>query len=131
MTHPKAEVSVAVVGYIRVSTDEQVASGAGLDAQRRAIEVEAARRAWHLVEVFIEAGASGRTLAGRDALADALHAVESGSASTLVVAKLDRLSRSLLDFAALMQRAQEGVGTWLRWILEWTFPLRPASFWHR
>jgi len=36
----------------------------------------------------------------------ALDAVEGGEAEVLVVAKLDRLSRSLLDFAALMSRAQ-------------------------
>jgi DNA invertase Pin-like site-specific DNA recombinase len=38
----------------------------------------------------------------------ALAAVESGAASAIVVAKLDRLSRSLGDFASLMARAQAG-----------------------
>jgi DNA invertase Pin-like site-specific DNA recombinase len=44
----------------------------------------------------------------RPALNAALRAVESGEAAGIIVAKLDRLSRSLLDFAALMQRAQHG-----------------------
>jgi DNA invertase Pin-like site-specific DNA recombinase len=43
---------------------------------------------------------------GRVALEAAITAVESGRADVLVVAKLDRLSRSLLDFANLMARAQ-------------------------
>jgi DNA invertase Pin-like site-specific DNA recombinase len=41
-------------------------------------------------------------------MAEALGAVESGAASVIVVAKLDRLSRSLVDFASLMARAQAG-----------------------
>ena len=49
---------------------------------------------------------SGRSLAGRPALAGALETLKSGEAQVLVVAKLDRLSRSLLDFASLMGRAQ-------------------------
>jgi DNA invertase Pin-like site-specific DNA recombinase len=98
--------SVAV-GYVRVSTEEQALSGAGLQAQRALIEAEAERRGWTLAEVFVDAAASGKSLDGRPALASALAAIESGKAGTLVVAKLDRLSRSLLDFAGLMKRAQD------------------------
>jgi DNA invertase Pin-like site-specific DNA recombinase len=51
-------------------------------------------------------GVSGRSMEGRTGLAAALEDVESGAADALVVAKLDRLSRSLLDFAALMERSR-------------------------
>ena len=95
------------VGYIRVSTDEQADSGAGLEAQRRAIRQEAARRRWKLVDIFEDA-ASGKSMNGRPGLQEALRAVEDGEAEALVVAKLDRLSRSLLDFAALMERSRKG-----------------------
>jgi DNA invertase Pin-like site-specific DNA recombinase len=94
------------VAYTRVSTTEQADSGLGLSAQRAAIEAEVDRRAWSLTTVYTDAGASGRSLANRPALADALDVLRRGEAQTLVVAKLDRLSRSLLDFAGLMQRAQ-------------------------
>jgi DNA invertase Pin-like site-specific DNA recombinase len=93
-----------VVGYCRVSTDEQGDSGLGLAAQRAAIQAECDRRGWILAEVY-EDVLSGRTL-NRPGVAAALTAVESGAASTLIVAKLDRLSRSLLDFAGLMRQAQ-------------------------
>lgn len=102
-----AEVTsrVRAVGYLRVSTIEQADSGAGLAAQRAAIEAEVVRRGWHLVEVFTDAS-SGKTIVGREALSAALGAVGDGRADVLIVSKLDRLSRSLLDFAGLMARAQ-------------------------
>lgn len=96
-----------VVAYLRVSTDEQVASGAGIEAQRAAIEAEVARRGWALLDTWTDAGASGKSMVGRPALGEAIALVESGQAGTLMVAKLDRLSRSLLDFASLMKRAQD------------------------
>jgi len=95
-----------VVAYIRVSTEEQADSRLGLEAQRAAISVECERRGWMLLETFEDAGASGKSLVGRPALEKALEAVQSGEAGALVVAKLDRLSRSLLDFAALMEQAR-------------------------
>jgi DNA invertase Pin-like site-specific DNA recombinase len=100
-----AETS-AVVGYVRVSTDEQAVSGLGLAAQRAAIEAECARRGWGLVAIHEDA-LSGKSL-DRPGMAAALAAVESGAASAIVVAKLDRLSRSLSDFAGLMVRARAG-----------------------
>jgi len=95
-----------VVGYVRVSTDEQADSGAGLAAQRAAIAAEAERRGWTLLAVHEDAGASGKSLSGRLGLQAALGAVQSGEASSLVVAKLDRFSRSLLDFADLTERSR-------------------------
>lgn len=100
------DTSQLAVGYLRVSTSEQAGSGAGLQAQRAAIEREAAHRGWVLIEMYTDAAASGRSITGRPALASALALVEGGEAGVLVVAKLDRLSRSLLDFASLMARAQ-------------------------
>jgi DNA invertase Pin-like site-specific DNA recombinase len=95
-----------VVAYTRVSTGEQADSGAGLEAQRQAIEAEAARRGWDIVQVFTDAGVSGKSMSGREGLQEAIAAVEAGEAQALVVSKLDRLSRSLLDFAGLMERAR-------------------------
>jgi DNA invertase Pin-like site-specific DNA recombinase len=95
-----------VVGYVRVSTDEQADSGAGLESQRRAIRAEAARRGWTVVALYEDAAASGKSLTGRPQLQAALRAVESGGAAAIVVAKLDRLSRSLLDFSGLMARSR-------------------------
>src|SRR5437879_13813020 len=95
-----------VVGYIRVSTSEQADSGAGLGAQRSGITAAWISRGWQLVGIHEDAAASGKSLAGRPALQAALDIVEKDEASALVVAKLDRLSRSILDFAGLMERSR-------------------------
>ncbi len=98
-------MALRVVGYVRVSTGEQFDSGAGLEAQRRAIRDECQRRGWHLAAIH-EDVASGRAMNGRPGLKTAVAALDGRRAAALVVAKLDRLSRSLLDFAALTERAR-------------------------
>jgi DNA invertase Pin-like site-specific DNA recombinase len=95
-----------VVAYLRVSTAEQADSGAGLAAQRAAIMAACEQRGWDVVAVIEDAGYSAATLA-RPGITEALAVVESETASVLVVAKLDRLSRSLVDFAALMERSRK------------------------
>jgi DNA invertase Pin-like site-specific DNA recombinase len=94
-----------VVGYVRVSTEEQGASGAGLGAQRKAIKDECDRRGWQLVRIE-EDVLSGRSL-NRPGLTQALDSCRTGEVSGVVVAKLDRLSRSLVDFAGLLAEAQK------------------------
>lgn len=93
-----------VLGYIRVSTDEQASSGGGLAAQRAAILTEVDHRGWRLVDVIEDAGFTGSNL-NRPGISVALEALKARRADALVVAKLDRLSRSMLDFAGLMQRS--------------------------
>jgi DNA invertase Pin-like site-specific DNA recombinase len=93
-----------MVGYVRVSTEEQADSGLGLAAQRSAVVAEAERRGWTLVAIH-EDDLSGKNL-DRPGLAAALADVETGRAAGIIVSKLDRLSRSLRDFADLMARAQ-------------------------
>lgn len=95
-----------IVGYTRVSSAEQAESGLGLEAQRVAITEEAERRGWDLVAIYEDAGASGKSTNGRPGLAQALEAVESDAAAGMVVAKLDRLSRSIVDFGTLLERSR-------------------------
>lgn len=107
MARPKKQIAdqSTVVGYIRVSTAEQADSGLGLSAQRQAIKAECERRGWKLLKVCVDEGLSGKSL-DRPGVTDALGLVQSGQAGTLMVSKLDRLSRSLVDFAGLMAQAQ-------------------------
>ena len=93
-----------VIAYTRVSTDEQVDSGLGLAAQRTAILAEAERRGWDEVEFIEDAGYSAKDLQ-RPGIQAAMDALKHHRADVLVVSKLDRLSRSLIDFAGLMDQA--------------------------
>ena len=98
------------VAYYRVSTEQQGESGAGLEAQASRVASEVERQGWLEVGSFTDVG-SGGTMKRRPKLSAALTELKAGEADLLVVAKLDRLSRSLLDFANLMARAQrEGWG---------------------
>lgn len=92
------------IGYVRVSTDDQGRSGLGLAAQRATLHAEADRQGWDLT-IREEQPASGKSLHGRPVLADALEALRRGDADVLAVAKLDRLSRNVADFAAMLETA--------------------------
>lgn len=98
-----ADVST-VVTYRRVSTEEQGDSGAGLEAQAAKVTDEITRRGWTLHADYVDI-ASGKSTVKRPGLAAALSDVQTGEAGTLMVAKLDRLSRSLLDFATITAEA--------------------------
>lgn len=82
----------------RVSTARQGASGLGLEAQRKVIEDFAASRGAEVLARFTEVE-SGRK-ADRPELAKALH-VAKVTGATLVIAKLDRLSRNAAFLLAL------------------------------
>lgn len=95
-----------VVAYLRVSTAEQAASGAGLAAQRKAITDEAARRGWTITAWHSDEGLSGGLAPSkRPGMAAALAAVENREAAILMAAKLDRFSRSMSDAAPLLDRS--------------------------
>jgi DNA invertase Pin-like site-specific DNA recombinase len=94
-----------VIGYLRVSTEEQGESGLGLEAQRRAIEAECERRGWELVAVREEVK-SGARAENRPVLRDALAQLRRREANAIVVAKLDRLARSVADFCDLAKRGE-------------------------
>ncbi|NUS73998.1 MAG: recombinase family protein [Corynebacteriales bacterium] len=103
--HRSAPIEV-VVGYIRVSTEEQGDSGAGLAAQEASIRQDITRRGWQLLEIYTDV-ASGKSRAQRAGLDAAIDAVTTRRAGTLMVAKLDRLSRSLVDFATITGEAHK------------------------
>lgn len=96
------ESGAKAIGYLRVSTDEQATSGLGLEAQREAITAEVKRREWLLLGLIADAGESGGAL-DRPGLREVLERIADGSASVLVVAKLDRLSRSVIDSARILE----------------------------
>lgn len=93
-------VKVAV-GYVRVSTLEQASEGVSLDAQRDKIRAYCKFNGIKLIDITADEGVSGGTL-DRPGLQDALRMLKRGRANTLLVIKLDRLTRSVRDLCALV-----------------------------
>lgn len=99
-----------MLGYIRVSTAEQVIAGGGLAAQEQAVRAGCEQRGWELIDLVVDEGVSAGTL-DRPGLAGALERIARREGEGLVAAKLDRLSRSVADFAALLEWFQDAKAT--------------------
>lgn len=102
------DLTMKLIGYIRVSTDKQFNTGAGLEAQRHYLELEATRRGATLEIVSELEATSGKSTRKRPALAEALARLDKGEAQGLIVSKLDRLSRSVADFLDILERSRKG-----------------------
>ena len=90
-----------IYGYCRVSSDEQAAHGISIEAQRDILNGYAAMSQQE-IRIFEDAGFSGKNT-DRPALQHLLSAVRSGGVSSVVVWKLDRLSRSLRDTLSMIE----------------------------
>ncbi|MGA2112712.1 MAG: recombinase family protein [Anaerolineales bacterium] len=84
--------------YARVSTTDQVN---GIEAQIQALRQAAERHGWQYS--IVQEEASGRTLGGRPVLMQALRELDAGD--RLIVTTLSRLSRSVVDFGNILDRA--------------------------
>jgi DNA invertase Pin-like site-specific DNA recombinase len=100
-TQRPAATALRVLGYVRVSTSKQEI---GPEVQVAALEAEAARNGWELT-IRREDAASAKSLDGRPVLAACLAELKAGRADVLAVSKLDRLSRSVADFSAILELA--------------------------
>ena len=88
-----------LIGYYRVSTDKQGASGLGLDAQRHDVHLYAQMTCGELVHEFVEVE-SGRNTT-RPVLAEAMALCRKRKAK-LVIAKLDRLARNVAFVSSIL-----------------------------
>ncbi|MFN0150837.1 MAG: recombinase family protein [bacterium] len=91
-----------VFGYVRVSSEEQASRGHSLDAQEEKVRLYCRLHDLELVEMIRDAGVSAKSLK-RPGMARALEGLRAGEAAGLVVVKLDRLSRSVRDWAHLIE----------------------------
>ncbi len=91
-----------VIVYIRVSTEKQADHGVSLDAQRAKAEAYAALYDLVIVEVIVDAGESAKTL-DRPGLQRALAMLKAKEAEALLVVKLDRLTRSVVNLGELIE----------------------------
>jgi DNA invertase Pin-like site-specific DNA recombinase len=94
------------VGYARVSTDKQAEQGVSLEAQCEKIRAMAVVHGADLVDIIVDAGESAKSLE-RPGMARLRALVEAGAVEVVIIAKLDRLTRSVKDLAELLERFQK------------------------
>jgi DNA invertase Pin-like site-specific DNA recombinase len=94
------------IAYTRVSTGRQADSGLSLDDQLDRCTAAVAARGWTLAAHITDAGASGRRAENRPGLVEARRMLAAGEADALVVAKMDRLARSVIDTARILEDAR-------------------------
>jgi DNA invertase Pin-like site-specific DNA recombinase len=102
-TATKQEIAIV---YVRVSSARQAAEGLSLEAQERTL-TQAAESAGYEVSLFTDSGKSGKSLRTRLGLQSALVELNSGRASALYVARLDRLARSVSDLLGIVDQANK------------------------
>ncbi|MDA8084003.1 MAG: recombinase family protein [Nitrospiraceae bacterium] len=90
------------VGYIRVSTTEQATEGISLDNQKSKIAAYCALNDLELIEIIEDAGKSGKNLS-RDGVQALMSMVKGKRIDAVVVYKLDRLSRKVIDTLTLIE----------------------------
>src|SRR5437763_2849023 len=91
------------IGYVRVSTDKQADRGVSLEAQAEKIRAMAVVHNAELVEIIVDGGESAKRL-NRPGMARLLALVDAGEVQAVIIAKLDRLTRSVKDLCTLLER---------------------------
>ena len=90
------------IGYVRVSTDRQAEHGVSLEAQEAKIRAMATVQGADLLDVIVDGGESAKSL-NRPGLQRLMGLVNSGKVQAVIVAKLDRLTRSVKDLCGLLE----------------------------
>jgi DNA invertase Pin-like site-specific DNA recombinase len=93
---------MTAIGYVRVSTDRQAEQGVSLEAQEAKIRAMATVQGAELSEVIVDGGESAKNL-NRPGLQRLLALVDSGKVEAVIIAKLDRLTRSVKDLCSLLE----------------------------
>jgi site-specific DNA recombinase len=90
-----------VVGYARVSTEEQI-DNTSLEDQQKRIEAYAISKGWKLDKLFIEQG-SGSSIEGRPVYREMIQYAIDNDIDAIVVLKADRIHRSLKNLLVMIE----------------------------
>src|ERR1700736_751038 len=97
------ELQMKTVGYVRVSTDKQADRGVSLEAQAEKIRAMAVVHGAELLDIIVDGGESAKSL-NRPGMARLRALVDAGEVQAVIIAKLDRLTRSVKDLCTLLER---------------------------
>lgn len=93
--------------YCRVSTEEQASEGYSIQAQLQTLRNYANLYNWQVSNEYVDEGISGKNIQGRPAMQQLIADVEKGEFKAILVWKISRLSRNMLDTLVMLDKFEE------------------------
>ena len=93
--------------YIRVSTEDQAREGFSLPEQEKRLRAMCEYKGYEIYKLYKDAGISAKTGNTRPAFEELLQDIRDKKCNTIVVLKLDRLTRSVFDLEGIMNFLEE------------------------
>ncbi|WP_233192398.1 recombinase family protein [Sporosarcina sp. P26b] len=93
--------------YARVSTEEQATEGYSISAQLNILKQYAQLNGWHVVNEYVDEGISGKSIRGRPSLNRLIDSVSQGKFDAVLVWKISRLSRNMLETLLLLDQFEK------------------------
>ncbi|HLR79174.1 MAG TPA: recombinase family protein [Bacillota bacterium] len=93
--------------YCRVSTEEQANEGYSISAQLQVLRQYTQLYGWEIAEEYIDEGRSGKNVKGRPAMRKLVEDVEKDKFQAVIVWKISRLSRNMLDTLKLLDKFEK------------------------
>ncbi len=93
--------------YIRVSTEDQAREGFSLPEQEKRLRAMCEYKGYEIYKLYKDAGISAKTGNTRPAFEELLRDIRDKKCNTIVVLKLDRLTRSVFDLEGIMNFLEE------------------------
>ncbi len=93
--------------YIRVSTEDQAREGFSLPEQEKRLRAMCEYKGYEIYKLYKDAGISAKTGNLRPAFEELLQDIRDKKCNTIVVLKLDRLTRSVFDLEGIMRFLEE------------------------
>ncbi|MFD2215335.1 recombinase family protein [Metabacillus endolithicus] len=93
--------------YVRVSTEEQASEGYSIAAQLQTLRNYALLYNWEIADEYVDEGISGKNITGRPAMQRLVADVEQDKFHAVLVWKISRLSRNMLDTLTLLDKFED------------------------
>lgn len=93
--------------YIRVSTDDQAREGFSLPEQEKRLRAMCEYKGYEIYKIYEERGISAKTGNHRPKFEELLRDIRNRKCNTIVVLKLDRLTRSVYDWENILKFLEE------------------------
>ena len=93
--------------YIRVSTEDQAREGFSLPEQEKRLRAMCEYKGYEIYKVYEDAGISAKTGNSRPGFEELLQDIRDKKCNTIVVLKLDRLTRSVFDWEKIIRFLEE------------------------